>query len=127
MPLHSFLKRLIWLCVLPLLLLAAYLAVDRVLTTRSERDLDAANEAATPEEATKVGLLRLCGYGNWVLGRLATTNDANLSCGRNGRNAAAEWVFSCTAAKIAGRSVVMLIPDVAAAIGIPLSTVMGTS
>jgi hypothetical protein len=37
MSLHSFLTRLIWLCVLPLVLLAAYLAVYLVQTIDSER------------------------------------------------------------------------------------------
>ena len=45
MSLHSFLTRLIWLCVLPLVLLAAYLAVHRVQTMQAERDLEAANLA----------------------------------------------------------------------------------
>jgi hypothetical protein len=45
--LHGFLTRLIWLCVLPLVLLAAYLAIDRVRATQSERDLEATNLANT--------------------------------------------------------------------------------
>ncbi|MFZ1643529.1 MAG: PAS domain S-box protein [Candidatus Contendobacter sp.] len=45
MPLSAFLTRLIWLCVLPLVLLAAWLAINYVLTTKAERDLEAANLA----------------------------------------------------------------------------------
>ena len=45
MSLHGFLTRLILLCVLPLVLLAAYLAIDSVRTTRSETNLEAANLA----------------------------------------------------------------------------------
>ncbi|HUX25049.1 MAG TPA: PAS domain S-box protein, partial [Burkholderiales bacterium] len=33
----------------------------------------AVNEAATPEEAMKICLSRLCDFGNWTLGRLAST------------------------------------------------------
>ena len=35
----------------------------------------AANEAATPEEAMKICLSRLCDFGNWTLGRVATTDQ----------------------------------------------------
>lgn len=45
MPLSAFLTRLIWLYMLPLVLLTAWLAIDRVLTTKAERDLEAANLA----------------------------------------------------------------------------------
>ena len=43
--LHAFLARLIWLCVLPLVFVSAWLAFDRVRTTQSERDGSAANLA----------------------------------------------------------------------------------
>jgi len=43
--LHGFLSRLIWLCILPLLLLGAWLAADSVLTKGAERDLEATNLA----------------------------------------------------------------------------------
>ncbi|MGB4064530.1 MAG: PAS domain-containing protein [Azonexus sp.] len=43
--LHRFLTRLIWLCVLPLLLLAAYLAFAHVRFIQSERDLTVRNMA----------------------------------------------------------------------------------
>ena len=45
MSLKSFLTRLIWICVLPLVMLSAYLAIDRVRTLQTERDLEAANLA----------------------------------------------------------------------------------
>lgn len=45
MPLSAFFARLIWLCVLPLVLLAIWLAISYVLTTKTERDLEAANLA----------------------------------------------------------------------------------
>ncbi|WP_295446530.1 ATP-binding protein [uncultured Thiodictyon sp.] len=45
MPLATFLSRLIWLCVLPLLLLATWLAVDSVRTIQAQRDEAAANLA----------------------------------------------------------------------------------
>ncbi|MBE0615515.1 MAG: PAS domain S-box protein [Burkholderiales bacterium] len=45
MTLHRFLTRLIWLSVLPLVLLAAYLAVYLVRTIDTERDIEAANLA----------------------------------------------------------------------------------
>ena len=44
-PLAAFLRRLIWLCVLPLVLLAAYLATDSVLTAQIEQDQKATNLA----------------------------------------------------------------------------------
>jgi PAS domain S-box-containing protein len=47
MSLRGFLARLIWLCVLPLVLLAAYLATDHVRHVQRERDLEAANLAKT--------------------------------------------------------------------------------
>ncbi|MBA3034450.1 MAG: response regulator [Gammaproteobacteria bacterium] len=43
MTLNKYLTRLIWLCLLPLILLASYLAIHSVRTTQSERDLAAAN------------------------------------------------------------------------------------
>lgn len=43
--LNAFLTRLIWLCVVPLLLLASYLAVDSVRSSRADRDDEAANLA----------------------------------------------------------------------------------
>ncbi|MDD5390139.1 MAG: PAS domain S-box protein [Gallionellaceae bacterium] len=45
MSLQTFLTRLIWLCVLPLLLLTAWLAYDSVLDTQARRDVEAANLA----------------------------------------------------------------------------------
>jgi len=45
MSLKSFLTRLILICVLPLVLLAAYLAVDRVQSLQTQRDIEAANLA----------------------------------------------------------------------------------
>ena len=45
MPLATFLSRLIWLCVLPLLLLATWLAVDSVRTIQAQRDQEATNLA----------------------------------------------------------------------------------
>jgi hypothetical protein len=45
MSLYSFLTRLILLCISPLVLLAAYLAIDSVRTTQAERDLKAAGLA----------------------------------------------------------------------------------
>jgi PAS domain S-box-containing protein len=45
MSLKSFLTRLIWICVLPLVLLSAYLAVDHVRSLHAQRDLAAANLA----------------------------------------------------------------------------------
>ncbi len=44
-PLRTFLTRLIWLCVLPLVVLAAYLAIDHVRARQAERDLAADNLA----------------------------------------------------------------------------------
>jgi len=44
-PLAAFLRRLIWFCVLPLVLLAAYLATDSVLTAQIEQDQKATNLA----------------------------------------------------------------------------------
>jgi PAS domain S-box-containing protein len=35
----------------------------------------ATNEAATPEAAMKICLSRLCAFGNWALGRVATTDQ----------------------------------------------------
>ena len=43
--LKTFLTRLIWICLLPLVLLASYLALDRVRTLQAQRDLAAANLA----------------------------------------------------------------------------------
>jgi len=45
MSLKSFLTRLIWICVLPLVLLSAYLAVDHVRSLHAQRDLEGANLA----------------------------------------------------------------------------------
>jgi PAS domain S-box-containing protein len=47
LSLHAFLTRLIWLCVTPLVLLAAYLAIDRVRVAMDERRLEANNIART--------------------------------------------------------------------------------
>jgi signal transduction histidine kinase len=44
-PLRAFLARLVWACVLPLVLLAAYLAFDQVRTARAHQNLEAANLA----------------------------------------------------------------------------------
>ena len=41
MPLNSFLVRLIWICVAPLALLAAYLAADYVRHEHEEHDREA--------------------------------------------------------------------------------------
>lgn len=49
--LHGFLTRLIWLCVAPLILLAAYLAVDQVLAIQAERDIRAINRAKNVAQA----------------------------------------------------------------------------
>ena len=46
LPLRRFLTRLIWLCIFPLILLAAYLAFDRVRDAQADGDLAAANLAA---------------------------------------------------------------------------------
>ena len=43
--LHRFLARLIWICVSPLVVLAAYLAFDRVQSAHAEIDLEATNLA----------------------------------------------------------------------------------
>jgi PAS domain S-box-containing protein len=45
--LHAFLTRLIWLCMGPLVLLAAYLAIDRVRRVQDERTLETTNLAKT--------------------------------------------------------------------------------
>lgn len=45
MSLKSFLTRLIWICVLPLVILAAFLAIDQVRTLQTQRDLEAAKLA----------------------------------------------------------------------------------
>jgi len=45
MSLKSFLTRLIWICVLPLVLLSGYLAVDHVSSLHAQHDLEAANLA----------------------------------------------------------------------------------
>ena len=44
----------------------------------------AADEAATPEEAMKTCLSRLCEFGNWTLGRVATTGQGGGDSGRPG-------------------------------------------
>jgi len=65
MSLHSFLTRLIWLCVMPLVLLAGYLAFDSVHSIQVDRDLDAANIArnfatAIDQSLTaRIGALRM--------------------------------------------------------------------
>lgn len=46
MSLHRFLTRLIWICVLPLIALAAYLAIDSVHRAQTERDKLAVHLAA---------------------------------------------------------------------------------
>ncbi|MDO8248847.1 MAG: PAS domain S-box protein [Rhodoferax sp.] len=56
MSLHSFLTRLIWLCVLPLVLLAAYLAIDDVRKGHNERNRDAANLAKNLASVIDQGL-----------------------------------------------------------------------
>jgi len=43
--LHAFLTRLIWLCVLPLVMLAVYLAIMHVHTLREQQDQEARNQA----------------------------------------------------------------------------------
>lgn len=43
MPLNRFLTRLIWLCVLPLILLSAYLAFDHVRNIHEQNELEATN------------------------------------------------------------------------------------
>jgi hypothetical protein len=65
MPLQSFLTRLIWLCVGPVVWLAAYLAFERVHDVRQERD-QAANRLARSlalaldqELAARIGALSL--------------------------------------------------------------------
>jgi PAS domain-containing protein len=45
MSLHGFLTRLIWLCIVPLILVASYLAIDSIRTIQSELDAEAANLA----------------------------------------------------------------------------------
>lgn len=45
LPLRAFLARLIWLCVVPLLLVSAYLAFDRVDSIRARRDRESVNLA----------------------------------------------------------------------------------
>jgi hypothetical protein len=45
MTVQSFLTRLIWLAVLPLILLAAYLAIDHVRTLQAEFDREATDQA----------------------------------------------------------------------------------
>jgi PAS domain S-box-containing protein len=45
LSLHAFLTRLIWLCVGPLVLLAAYLSITNVLNRQAEGELEAANLA----------------------------------------------------------------------------------
>jgi PAS domain S-box-containing protein len=65
MSLNSFLTRLIWLCVSPLLLLAAYLAITSVRATQAETDLEAANlaknvaTAIDQDLAARIGALRI--------------------------------------------------------------------
>ena len=45
MRLHTFLTRLIWLCIAPLLVLSAYLALDQLRNLEAQRDLDATEAA----------------------------------------------------------------------------------
>ncbi|MEI6558115.1 MAG: PAS domain-containing protein [Rhodospirillaceae bacterium] len=47
LPLSAFIRRLIWQCVLPLVLLAGFLAVDHIRTVEAERDLEASNLVKT--------------------------------------------------------------------------------
>ncbi len=47
LSLHTFLTRMIWVCVAPLLLLAAYLAIDDVADTREDSKRDATNLVTT--------------------------------------------------------------------------------
>jgi hypothetical protein len=56
MTLRSYMLRLIWLCVAPLVLLAAYLAVDNVRTAQKQRDLQAANLAKNAVHTIDQGL-----------------------------------------------------------------------
>ncbi|MFN7086358.1 MAG: PAS domain-containing protein [Burkholderiales bacterium] len=64
MSLNSYLTRLIWLCMLPPVLLATYLAVDRVHNVQAERDLAAAGIAGSVASAAdqhlraRIGALR---------------------------------------------------------------------
>ena len=64
-PLRAFLTRLIWFCVGPLILLAAYLAIDRVRHVQDDRDLRAAdlakNLAATIDQdlTARIGALHM--------------------------------------------------------------------
>ncbi|MBC7703536.1 MAG: PAS domain-containing protein [Rhodoferax sp.] len=65
MSLHIFFTRLIWLCVGPLVLLAAYLAIDRVQRLDSERDHRAASvakllvSAIDKDLGTRIGALNM--------------------------------------------------------------------
>ena len=43
-----------------------------------------ANEAVTPEEAMRVCLTRLCGFGNWMIGRVAMTHELGGDFERSG-------------------------------------------
>ena len=52
MSLRRFLTRLIWVCLLPLVALAAYLAFDDVFDGQAEMDLEAANLARNFATAT---------------------------------------------------------------------------
>ncbi len=67
MSLHRFLTRLIWLCVLPLVLLAAYLAIARVNNAQSERNFVAdrlAHDLAKTVDQdlnARIGALRMLG------------------------------------------------------------------
>jgi len=65
MPLQAFLTRLIWLCMWPLLLLAAYLAVDNVRAVQAENNVKAAHILKTVADSvdqdlkSRIGALQL--------------------------------------------------------------------
>ncbi len=51
LSLHAFLNRLIWICVLPLLLLAVYLAGNYIHTLQTQRDQQAVNQVLNVADA----------------------------------------------------------------------------
>jgi PAS domain S-box-containing protein len=65
MPLQAFLTRLIWLCMWPLLLLAAYLEVDNVRAVQAENNVKAAHvlkivaDAVDQDLKSRIGALQL--------------------------------------------------------------------
>src|SRR5471032_3271496 len=61
MSLRRFLTRLIWVCLLPLVALAAYLAIDDIVDVQSEMDLEAANLAKNFATATDNHLIARVG------------------------------------------------------------------